>query len=315
MTSSTGMLAVGRDRQHLLDAVVHLDALRDVERRRGDLGAQRLDAPSCGRSPSRSRRPSSLGALRRMPARAPARCPSGHLPGCPPLPPAARVPLLRRPCACPRGARRGPRPWASGPCPRAPAALAAGADLLGPFLPLLAPARRLACCPSCIRRAPVRAGRACLRGRCPPPRARRGCGRPPRSPWRRARRCAVFDEAADEGVERGCLGARRRGRPVRVERVDAEHARSSRRPGRAARAASCRSPASSAGVAGAHGVVQHGERLRHAEVVVHRRGERVGDRRDADAGVARACERALDALEEARMRSSAASASTSDVGA
>ena len=36
-------LAVRGDRQHLLDAVVHLDALRDVERGRGDLGAQRLE--------------------------------------------------------------------------------------------------------------------------------------------------------------------------------------------------------------------------------------------------------------------------------
>ena len=51
-------------------------------------------------------------------------------------------------------------------------------------------------------------------------------------------------------------------------------------------------------VAGAHGVVQHCERLRHAEVVVHRRGECVGDQRTADAGVARAGEPAFDALEE-----------------
>jgi hypothetical protein len=42
VTSSTGIRAAG-DRQHLLDAVVHLDALGDVERRRGDLGAQRLE--------------------------------------------------------------------------------------------------------------------------------------------------------------------------------------------------------------------------------------------------------------------------------
>ncbi len=69
-------------------------------------------------------------------------------------------------------------------------------------------------------------------------------------------------------------------------------------------------------VAGAHRVVQDGERLRHAEVVVHGRGERVGDDRAADAGVARAGEPALDArARKERMRSTAASASASDVGA
>ena len=51
-------------------------------------------------------------------------------------------------------------------------------------------------------------------------------------------------------------------------------------------------------VSGAHSVVQHGERLRHGEVVIHGFGELVGYEFDAAAGELRAIEPAIGATEE-----------------
>ena len=85
--------------------------------------------------------------------------------------------------------------------------------------------------------------------------------------------------------------------PVRVARVDAEHL--DHRDDLAVRDGGVvQLFGVERLVAGAHGVVQHGERLRHAEVVVHRRRERVGDHRAAHARVPGAGEPALDPLEE-----------------
>ena len=79
----------------------------------------------------------------------------------------------------------------------------------------------------------------------------------------------VVDGAA-QGVVVGAAGVGP-GLGVRVDAEDVEH-RLHRRRG--LRAPPSRSPAASARVALAHGVVDDGERLRHAEVVVHRGVER-----------------------------------------
>ena len=141
MTSSTGMprsVAIDSD---LLDAVVHLDARRDVERRCRDPGAQRLDdRVAAGHDLARRRafgRASACGAPRRSAAArsaAPA-CPCrrrGRV---------ALVAALRLPAGCygaVLGLRRRPLAF------ERLTAVAARADLVGPFLALrTAPARGL----------------------------------------------------------------------------------------------------------------------------------------------------------------------------
>ena len=106
-------------------------------------------------------------------------------------------------------------------------------------------------------------------------RAGRGSRRRRRSPCARAR-LARSSQRRPRRVRRprgssSPPAARRR--PGRVERVEAEHAEHRPHRGQVGRAASS-VVAASAVLPCAHDVVQHGERRGHAEVVVHRRGER-----------------------------------------
>ena len=172
-------LAVRRDRQHLLDAVVHLDALRDVERGRGDLRAQRLEhRVAAGHHLGvvvllrRARR----ATARRLPCRA---CPCRRRPRSARLRrlalaggvPGAVLGLGRRPATLERALVL--------------AARALGGALLalaGARAPGLATGHEYSNVVAVVRRVFERDARRGDR--------RRGCDRPPPSPSRRARRRA-----------------------------------------------------------------------------------------------------------------------------
>ena len=151
-------LAVGGDREHLLDAVVHLDARGDVERGRGDLGAQRLE--------HRVAAGDDLGVVVLLRAALRAACGATVRPPCvrPCRLAAGRRVALRRGLALAGGVpRRGPRPSASASCPRGPGAPARRCPPGGPSCPC---ARRRAACRYCvfmIQDSNVRPS-GCLRG-------------------------------------------------------------------------------------------------------------------------------------------------------
>ena len=125
-----GDAALGRDLERLADPVVGVDPAGDVHRRDRDVGAQRLDAPSCGRRPSRWT-PSDrwTGPSR---ARAALRAWPDAYPGLA----LRRLPPPRWPTArpsWPRGGTGARRPWAWGPCPRGPCGAGRRTRRSGPF--------------------------------------------------------------------------------------------------------------------------------------------------------------------------------------
>ena len=251
LTSSSGEAAVAGEPDRLGDPLVGLEADGDVERGRRHLRAQRLgDRVAADQQLGGVASP--LGATSRRPVR---RARS-----------AAARPARRRMALALLGRRRRALARA------APRAFWPPEPTCAPFFGLrIAPWRCELPAISLILQASSAGRPGCPRSRRRPRRAGRGSRRRRRSPCARGPPRAARSATCDERVDDRRQVARPARRPRRAGRVPSTPVIASTGAERA-RAPSRSSPSASAVLPCAHGVVQHRERGRDAEVVVHRRG-------------------------------------------